>query len=156
VVRFTRVRDLLLVAVLVGLLTHVVFRQSYQSIPPLPTLAGSTLLVLAIVEAVLGFSLRARILRRRGTRPVQPLTAARAVALAKASSVLGAIMLGVWGGVLGYVLPRRSQIIAAGSDTTAAVIGSVCAMILVGAALWLEYCCKAPKGPDDADEPDRK
>jgi DMSO reductase anchor subunit len=154
VVRFTRVRDLLLVAVLVGLLTHVVFRQSYQSVPPLPPLAGSTLLALAIVEAVFGFSLRARILRKQGTRPVQPLTAARAVALAKASSVLGAIMLGAWVGVLGYVLPRRSQVIAAASDTTAAVIGAVCAAILVGAALWLEYCCKAPKGPDDVDEPD--
>jgi hypothetical protein len=28
-------------------------------------------------------------------------------------------------------------------------------VLLVGAALWLEYCCKAPKGPDEADEPDR-
>jgi hypothetical protein len=151
-VRFTRIRDLLLTALIVGILTHLLFRQSYQSIPPLPALAGLTLLVLAIVEFAFGFSLRARILRKPGARPVQPLTAARAVALAKASSLVGAIMFGAWGGVLLYVLPLRSQLTAASSDTLAAVIGTVCAVLLVAAALWLEYCCKTPEMPDESDE----
>jgi hypothetical protein len=55
--------------------------------------------------------------------------------------------------VLGYVLPQRSLLQSAASDTIAASVGAVCALTLVGAALWLEHCCRAPDGPDDS-EPD--
>ncbi|GGM44838.1 membrane protein [Longimycelium tulufanense] len=146
-------RDLVGVALVAGMVVHLLVRQSYGSLPALPALAGFTLLVLAVVETVLGFALRARIHRKPGTRPVQPLTAARAVALAKASSLLGAIMTGVWVGVLGYVLPQRDELAAAASDTTAAIIGGVSALLLVGAALWLEYCCRTPDGGAESESP---
>ncbi|MEJ7702793.1 MAG: DUF3180 family protein [Geodermatophilaceae bacterium] len=48
-----------------------------------------SLAVLAVVEFVLGAQLRSRIGRRPGTAPVLPLIAARAVALAKATSLVG-------------------------------------------------------------------
>ena len=147
--RFTRARDLVLAAVLTGLLVHLLLRIGYDRIPPLPTLAGTTLGVLAVVEAALGFSLRARIRRRPGTRPVVPLVAARAVLLAKASSLLGAIMLGCWAAVLLYAVPRLGSFEAAGSDTFAAAVGALCAVALTAAALWLEYCCRTPKRPDE-------
>lgn len=142
--RFTKPRDLFGIAVVAGLLTHLVLRLAYDTLPPLPLLAGSTLFVIAVVETVLGFILRARIQRRPGVRPVQPLTAARAVALAKASSVLGALMFGVWSGLLIYVIPMREEFDAAGNDLVSAVIGMIAAAVLTGAALWLEYCCKTP------------
>ncbi|MCP2257921.1 Protein of unknown function (DUF3180) [Streptoalloteichus tenebrarius] len=151
--RFTRARDLVWVALVAGVVTHLVVRLAYGSLPALPTFAGVTLFLLAVVEVVLGFALRARIHRRPGTRPVQPLTAARSVALAKASSLLGALMVGVWAGVLGYVLPRRGDLASAARDSTTAIIGVVCALLLLGAALWLEYCCKTPEGPEDRDAP---
>lgn len=144
------------IAVVAAVLVHLVVRVAYGALPPLPTLAGITLLVLAVIELVLGFNLRARINRKEGTSPVQPLTAARAVALAKASSLVGAIMVGAWAGVLGYVLPRRSDLAAAANDTPSAAIGVVCSAALVGAALWLEYCCKTPKGPDEEDGDSRR
>lgn len=147
--RPTRVRDLAVPAVLTGLLVHLLLRIGYDQLPPLPTLAGSTLALIAIVEAVFGYSLRARIRRRPGTRPVAPLTAARAVALAKASSLLGAIMLGGWLAVMAYALPLRERFAAAGSDTVSAIIGAACAAALVAAALWLEYCCRTPGRPDE-------
>ncbi|HEY0639672.1 MAG TPA: DUF3180 domain-containing protein [Pseudonocardiaceae bacterium] len=146
--RFTRARDLAVAAVLTGLAVHLLLRVAYDQVPPLPTFAGGTLAALALVEAGLGYSLRSRIRGHREARPVPPLTAARAVALAKASSLLGAIMFGGWLAVLGYALPRRDQFPAAASDTRSAVIGALCASLLVAAALWLEYCCRTPGGPD--------
>jgi hypothetical protein len=150
--RFTRASDLLVPAVVAGLLVHLLVRTAYDRMPPLPTLAGSTLLLIAIVEAVFGYSLRARIRHRPGTRPVVPLTAARAVMLAKASSLLGAIMLGAWLAVLVYTVPKRDDFPAAASDTVSALVGSTCAAALIAAALWLEYCCRTPGKPDEPTE----
>jgi hypothetical protein len=149
---FTRARDLVTVAVIAGVLVNLLLRVSYGDVPTLPRLAGTTLLFFAIAEVVLGNTLRARIQQRRGSRPVQALTAAKAVVLAKASSLAGAITGGAWAGVLSYVLPLRSQLASAASDTATAVIGVICAAALVAAALWLEHCCRTPDGPDDPDE----
>jgi hypothetical protein len=143
-VRFTRPRDLATIAIIAGLLAHLLLRLAYDSLPPLPQLAGSTLFVIAVVEVVFAFSLRSRIQRRQGARPVQPLTAARAVALAKASSILGALMFGAWAGLLIYTMPVRDEFSAAGNDLFAAAIGMVSAVALTVAALWLEHCCKTP------------
>ncbi|WP_329788145.1 DUF3180 domain-containing protein [Lentzea sp. DG1S-22] len=142
--RFTRPRDLAAVAIIAALLAHLLLRLAYDSLPPLPVLAGSTLFVIAVAELVFAFSLRARIQRRPGARPVQPLTAARAVALAKASSVLGALMFGAWTGLLIFVLPVRDSFAAASNDLVAGIVGVVAALALTAAALWLEHCCRTP------------
>ncbi|GAB3869477.1 DUF3180 domain-containing protein [Kibdelosporangium lantanae] len=147
--RFTRPRDLAVAGLLAAVVLYVVMQAAYGSLPPLPTLAGVTLVVVALVDVVLGFSLRSRI-RGKGTRPVEALTAARAVALAKASSLLGAIMLGAWVGVLVYVFPKRAEMVAAANDTTSSVVGAVCAAALIAGGLWLEHCLRTP---DDPDEP---
>lgn len=154
--RPTGVRDLLPASVVAVVVVYLLVRADYGSLPPLPRLAGVTLLVLAVVEAALGSSLRARIRRRRGTKPVPPLTAARALALAKASSLAGAVMVGAWLGVLAYVLPAGGAgNSAAGGDTVSAAVGAGCAVALVAAGLWLEYCCRTPEGPDSTDDPRR-
>ncbi|MFI9008979.1 DUF3180 domain-containing protein [Actinosynnema sp. NPDC053489] len=145
--RFTKPRDLLAAGLVAGLLAHLLLRLSYDTLPPLPTFAGFTLLVIAVVNLWLAFSLRARILRKPGARPVEPLTAARAVAFAKASSLLGAIMLGAWAGVLVYVLPARDEFDAAAHDVVSGIVGAVCSVALIGAALWLERCCRTPDDP---------
>ena len=91
--------------------------------------------------------LRARIRRRPGTRPVQPLVAARAVLVARASALAGALMVGVWGGLLAYVAPRSGDIAAAAGDTVAAAVGVLGAVGLVAGALWLQHCCRTPDDP---------
>ncbi len=149
---FTRARDLVAAAAIAGVLVNLLLQLSYGDVPTLPQPAGTTLLIFAIAEVVLGNALRARIQQRPGSRPVQALTAAKAVVLAKASSLAGAITGGGWLGVLGYVLPLRSQLASAASDTVTAAIGLVCAGALVAAALWLEHCCKTPDEPDDPRE----
>ena len=75
----------------------------------------------------------------------------RSSTLAKASSRAGAIMAGVWLGFLAYLLPIRSTVEAASSDTVAAVVGLVSALVLVGAGLWLEYSLRNPDEPEELD-----
>ncbi|MGH3870538.1 MAG: DUF3180 domain-containing protein [Pseudonocardiaceae bacterium] len=150
----TRVRDLVGAGAVAAVLLNLLLRLSYGDLPALPTLAGTTLLAFAVAEVMLGTTLRARIRQRPRTRPVQALTAAKAVLLAKASSLAGAITGGAWLGVLSYVLPLRTQLPSAASDTVTASIGAFCAATMVAAGLWLEYCCRTPSGPQDP-EPDR-
>jgi len=154
-VKPTRPRDLLAVALVAAVVGNLLIRLTYGSLPGFPLLAGATFGLLGAAEAIAGNGLRARIRRRPGTRPVQPLVAARAVLVAKASSLAGAIMAGVWAGLLAHVLPRAAEVTAAASDSVSGVIGLVSALGLVGGALWLEYCCRTPDDPrDEAGEPD--
>jgi uncharacterized membrane protein len=151
--RPTRIGDLGLFAVAAGVVAWLVIRNAYESVPDLRWFVPLSIGVLAIVEVVVGVQLRARIQRRRGAALVEPLVAARALALAKASSIVGALLAGVWGGLLVYVIPRRDTVSAARSDTVVGVVGLVSALALVGAGLWLEYCCRTPPGNDDDDAP---
>ncbi|MCW0214175.1 MAG: DUF3180 domain-containing protein [Pseudonocardia sp.] len=149
----TRPRDLLaagLAAAVVGLL---IVQLTYGSLPPFPLPAGVTLGVLGIAEAVVGNVLRGRIRRSPGSRPLEPLVAARAVIVAQASAMGGALVAGLWAGLLGYVLPRSGSVTAAASDAAAAGVGLVCALGLVAGALWLERCCRAPEDRDRDPDP---
>ncbi len=146
---------LLVVAVAAGLAVNLLLGAFYGSLPPLPAPAGVTFLVLGLVEGGVAVVLYRRIRRRPRARPVDALAAARAVALAKASALAGALVGGAWCGVLAYVLPRRAQVAAAASDTTAALIGIVGAAVLVAAALTLEWCCRTPDDQDTRPTPDR-
>lgn len=145
--RPTRPRDLLAVALIVAVVTNLLVRLSYGSLPGFPLLAGATLGVLGAAEALAGNALRARIRRKPGTEPVQPLVAARAVVVAKASALAGAVLAGAWAGLLVHVLPRSGDVSAAATDTRSALVGLVCALGLVAGALWLEHCCRAPDDP---------
>lgn len=144
----TRVADLVGLWLLAAALSWLLVRIGYGALPPVPVLAGASLLVLAAVEVGLALVLRNRIERRRGARLLDPIMAARSVALAKASSLVGALVAGVWTGVLG-LLGARATLAAAAADTPGALVGLVCAVLLVGAALHLERTCRTPgeRGP---------
>ncbi len=149
----TRKTDLLLLAVGVGVCAWLIFRAAYDQFPTLRLFVPVTLAALAVIETVVAFQLRARNEHRRGAVVLEPLVAARAVALAKASSIVGAIFAGIWGGLLTYVVPRRDTVTAARSDTTVAIVGVVSSALLVLAALWLEHCCRTPERDDDDEIP---
>ena len=145
---------LLVAAVAAGLAVNVLVQVAYGELPPLPLLAGLTPLVLGVAELVLAVVLRARIRHRPGSRPVDALATARAVALAKASSVAGALVGGAWCGVLAYVLLLLDRVDAAGADTASAVVGVVGSAVLVGAGLWLEHSLRTPDDPRRDDPHD--
>jgi hypothetical protein len=154
-----RPRDLVVTALVVAVVVHLLVRLTYGSLPAFPLSAGLPLAVLGMAEAIGGSALRSRIRDRSGARPVPPLVAARAVLVARASALTGAVMTGVWAGLLAYVAPRSGDVAAAAGDTTAAALGVVGALVLVGGGLWLQHCCRTPDdpdGPEDADERRRR
>jgi hypothetical protein len=144
-------RELLTVFAVLALLSNLVVGLMYASLPPMPLLAGLPLAVLAAAELIMARGMRAWVERRPGARPVKPLTAARALALAQASALAGAITAGLWIGLLGFLLPRRDDLAAAAEDTPSAVVGALCAVTLAVAALWLQHCCRTPPENRDSD-----
>jgi len=108
------------------------------------------LLLVAVAVLALAWPVRRS---TRGGRRIDPFRALRAATLARASSLLGAIMAGFGAGLLLFLTTRPVP----------APVGSVVAMIaliigaalLVGVALIAEQFCTLPKDPDERqpDEP---
>lgn len=147
----TRLRDLAAIAVVTGILAWILVRYNYNDLPPMPLLAGIVLYVLAVLEVVIAFIVRSRVDSRevgRASGQLHPLTAARVLALAKASAILGAIAVGVWAGLLVFLWSQH-DVTAAANDRPGAIIGLVGGVVLIAAALWLEYCCRAPDDPTE-------
>jgi Protein of unknown function (DUF3180) len=128
---------------------------SYAQLPDLPWSPVVVLAGLAIAEGLLAQNTAARIQRKPRTLPVDPLAVARYVALAKASSLVGSLSAGFSAGLLAWLAMEQTR--AAHDDLPTATGGLVAAVLLIGAALWLERSCRIPDRPDsqDEDDPDR-
>jgi hypothetical protein len=116
--------------------------------PTVPWAAPLTLLLLAVAFAVAAWTLKPRIQRRPGHRPLDPFTAARTAVLALAGSRTGAAVAGVYLGYVGFLLldlvndyRRRMVLIAA--------IAALAGVALAAAALWLERICRIKDGDDE-------
>ncbi|HLH83960.1 MAG TPA: DUF3180 domain-containing protein [Trebonia sp.] len=152
--RPTRARTLLLVAVAAAMVTWALLTAVYSKLPPLTWTGVPALLIAAGAEAWTGRDLRARIIGRPGAKPAPPLFVARMVALAKASSQAAALLGGVSVGFVVY-LSGMLDAPTPRSDLITASIWFGSSLVLLAAALFLEYCCRVPKNPnqDRDDEP---
>ena len=152
----TRPGTLLGLVVGFGLLAYAVAASAYGSLPVLPRFAPVSIVLLAIVELGMAKVVRDRMEHRRDDRgrprgrPLHPMQVARAAVLAKASSAGGAVLLGIYGGLLSWTLPRRQEIAASEQDALVAGISAVACLGLVVAALLLERVCRRPD--DDLDD----
>jgi 4-amino-4-deoxy-L-arabinose transferase-like glycosyltransferase len=148
--RATRPWTLAAVAAACALVVWLIVRVTFTVLPPLPWTAVPALLILAIAEGFSGRNLRARIQGRRGGKPLAPIAVARMAALAKASSLGGAVFGGFGAGFLAYTLGSIDKAVPR-SDAINAGATLVSAAVLVAAALYLEHSCRAPTPPDDED-----
>ncbi|MEO3806545.1 DUF3180 domain-containing protein [Nonomuraea sp. B1E8] len=146
--RPTRPGHLVGILVVVALLTWVVIRPVYSDLPLMPWTAIPTVTLLAIGEAYTAWLTKARIERKPGTKPVEPMAVARLAALAKASAYAGAVFGGIFAGfglhtvqLLDRETPRGEFLVATGS--------LVSCVVLVCAALYLEHACRIPKEPEE-------
>lgn len=148
----TRATTLLLIIVLAAAVTWAVLDAVYASLPPLTWTGVPALLIAAGAEAWVGRDLRARIQGKRGTRPAPPLFVARIVALAKASSQTAALLAGICAGFMIY-LSGMTGAPTPRADLIDASLSFGACLVLLAAALFLEYCCRVPGGPDDDSVP---
>ena len=109
-------------------------------------------LLLLIAVASLGVAWPVRRSVRSGVR-IDPFRALRAATLARASSLVGAIMAGFGAGLLVFLLSRPVEPQVGSTVAMLALIGS--AIVLVIAALVAEQFCTLPKDPDDSEPRDR-
>jgi Protein of unknown function (DUF3180) len=145
----TRTRPLALVlaaligaAAAFGLDTVLAMRGLAVLVPPV-SLAVALVLIGVVVLALAWPVRRAA----AGERRIDPFYATRAVVLAKASALAGALLAGGAAGILLYLLTRA--VVPLGS-TLAAGGTVVAAVLLVSAALVAEHWCALP--PDDPTE----
>lgn len=144
----TRPGTLALAALVACVVGWTLGRRFYGDIPRMTWFPAITLVLLAVTEGLAARTTWARIARRPGTLPVEPLVVARFAALAKASSLGGALVGGAYAGLLLWEIGQRDRLAAAAADvaeTAGAVVGS---LLLVAAALWLERACRIPKRPE--------
>ena len=148
----TRPTMLLLLALLGGgagwfLETLLVSAGSPAFIPPY-TLA----VVLAAIGVIVVFVARPvyRAVRRTATTRVDPFYATRAVVLAKASSLTGALFGGVAAGVLVFLLTR--SVVPAGGAVAMTIVTIAGSVILLAGGLIAEKMCTLPPDDDDSTQ----
>lgn len=161
-----RRRDLAVLALGLAVAGWLLVRAWYGELPPLRWWLPVPLAVLAVAEALGARTLRTRLAALRSARagrgptgpdspavrPVEPMLVARLAVLAQASAYAGAVVAGIWAGVLLHVGPAVGRLQYAGSDTVTALIGLGSSLALVAAALRLESACRIPPGDEDPSE----
>lgn len=147
--RPTRASNLAALAGLAGVAAYLLGRFGYGNLPALPRSWVVTIVVLAALCAGLARSVRARLDGRPRTQPIALLAVARAAALARAGSAAAALLGGGYVGFGLYTVGALEKP-AYARDALTCLFGGVAAAALLGAALWLERCCRVPgppKGP---------
>lgn len=147
----TRWGDLAVPLVVIGVTVYVLLRFSYGSLPPLQPLTPVPLAALAVAELVVARRVRAAVRHVPDAKPMTAIAIARCVALAKASSLVGAGVVGAALALLLRVLPDAGTVSAAARDSRAGVFLLLAAALLVGAGLLLERA-----GIDPGQDQDRR
>lgn len=115
---------------------------------PVPWTASATLALFAVALFIWGLLIRPRILRKKGTKPISPFIAARTAALAMAASRTGALVAGFYAGIAIDLSSRLDNPVWRDRMwLSLAAVGA--AVLLVLAALWLEYICRLRLDDDD-------
>lgn len=148
----TRPRLLVVLAVVGAVvgwaLTRLVDAYAGRSLP-VPWTAPVVMALLALALVLWTRGTRARLARKPGTKPMEPIVAARSAALAMAGSRTGAAVGGFYLGVAvalsgSWDVPYVRELVLL---SLATVLGSVG---VVAASLWLERVCRLP--PDASDD----
>jgi hypothetical protein len=119
---------------------------------PVPWTAPVVMALLALALVLWTRGTRARLQRRPGSKPMEPLLAARTAALAMAGSRTGAVVAGFYLGVAialsgSWDVPYVRELVLLALATVLAS-GAV-----VAASLWLERVCRIPPGTSDDETP---
>lgn len=109
------------------------------------------LVVLAAAVVLLGWQVR-RSVRGKSAGRIDPFRAMRTAMLARASSLLGAIVAGFGAGLLAFLLTRPVDPQVGSIVAMTALVAS--SLVLVAAALVAEQFCTLPKDPDDRSSDD--
>lgn len=120
----------------------------YGELVRLPRAAPITAGLIALFELGLARVVSRAVQGKRRGSPLHPIQVARAAALAKASSVTGALLTGLYGGFFLWVV-RRTELRAARHDAWVSGWSALACLLLLVAALLLERACRTPRPRDE-------
>ncbi len=110
---------------------------------------------LAAVVFAMALALRSRLAALRAgrpdARPVDPVFAARSLLVAKASSLAGALIAGLYAGY-GIFLAGNLNMADRRDRAIVCLVAVIAAVLLAAAGLWLERVLRVP--PDELEPPD--
>jgi hypothetical protein len=150
--RPTRLSTLFVAGLATAALSWLAISRFYGDLPTdIPWLPALTLLAMAALELGAAVNTKARIDRRAGAPPVDPLQVARYVVLAKASALAASLFTGLYGGLSLWLFTEQGRLKHAATDLPPAVVGLVGSAALVLAALTLERACRVPPPPPSSD-----
>jgi hypothetical protein len=150
--RRTSPTDLVITLIVIGLAVYIVLRASYASLPPLQYLVPVPIAALGIAELVAAHRVRAAVRHDPRARPMPAIVIARCVALGKASSLVGAGVVGAAVALLVRVAPDAGTVSAATNDVKVGAFLLAAALLLVAAGLLLERAGVDPNNKDEHDD----
>lgn len=151
--RPTRWTDTAAIIVGFAVVAFALLSFSYDDLPTVPRTLLITLGLLALVGISTYTSLRARLERRAGAKPITPLQTARYAPFGKALSAVGAALVGSLLGLLAIVVGDL-DLAAHRSDAITAGIGLVPAILTLLSGLGIERLLRVPPSADP-DEQER-
>ena len=144
----------------------------YGTLPGVPASAPITPAILAAIILATALAFRSRLKAQReavertiagqpqppilpgqrAPKPLDPLQAARAVMFAKASSMVGSIVAGVYGGYAVYLLGHLDVDVFRGRAVVCG-LAVLAGLALVASALFLEFVLRVPPTPPEQPTP---
>ena len=153
--RPTKPATLVVAALAAGAIGWLIIANDYGSFPTVTWLPGLILAGLGVLQIFAAINTKARVDRKPGAPPVEPLTVVRYVVLAKSSSIVGALFGGFFLAVAVWLFgqPHGAQS-APGHDLPPSLASFGGAIVLLVGALLLEHACRVPPPPDDEEKED--
>jgi hypothetical protein len=137
-----------LVGAIAGFVLEVALAAAGQPVMIPPYTLAVTLVAAAVIVVVLAVPIRRAIRGTSATR-INPFRAMRVVVLAKASSLVGALIAGFSAGVLVFLLTR--PVVADVGSLWPGIVAALAGAVLLVAGLVAERLCTLPP-----DEPETK
>ena len=152
--RRTRPLTLVLLAVLggfVGFVVEIGLAAAGRPIIALPLSLSITLVAAGAIVLALAIPI-GRAIRGTNQGPINPFRAMRVVVLAKASSLVGALIAGVGLGVVVYLLSRA--VVPAVASLWLSVAAALAGVVFLACGLVAEKLCTLPPDDRDPDHPE--
>jgi hypothetical protein len=137
--RRTTMTDLAVPFLVLAVVSYLLLKAVYDSLPQFQWYPAVPIIGLAAAELVVARRVRLAVRHVPGARHMTAFAVARAVALGKASALVGAGVSGAVLGLLVTVLPDASRTSAAGHDLRIAIVLLVAALLITGAGLVVEH-----------------
>ncbi|AZA10658.1 DUF3180 domain-containing protein [Corynebacterium gerontici] len=147
----TNVSSVLLVGVVAAAGMWIITRYFYASMINVPASVPMAEFLIAAVLAWAAIRVSQRVEKHQigqDRSQLNPVTAAKLLAVGKAGAWTGALFGGAYVGRALYVVPKMGELVAAHDDVPLVLASVAGGLAMSAAGLWLERACSVPPPPN--------